>query len=281
MSETKKPDGPDYARCWDEIASDRTEAFRLVDESQTEEQLAAHGKKHAKYVVEGLRINKNDTVLDIGCGVGRVGREVAPHAGKWIGVDVSANMVAITRDRLQALDNVEAHAVSGADLAPIPDASIDKMYCHAVFIHMDKEDFYSYLVDARRVLKPGGLFYFDTWNLCHEIGWLRWQYERALYKTRADRPVHRNQFSSPDEVRMMLKMAGWKLLSLTETFSLHVVCTHVPEGTDPEAFLDQLKRETGEAYRMIHYNEGDFQFFEGVIVEGLRTRQMEPERPPA
>ncbi|MBN2491485.1 MAG: class I SAM-dependent methyltransferase [Planctomycetes bacterium] len=269
-----------YARCWDEIASDRAEAYRLVDESQSEEALAAHGKTQAKYVVEGLRIGPGDVVLDLGCGVGRIGKEVAPRAGKWVGVDVSANMVALARERMHGLPNVEVRVVSGADLAPIPTASIDKIYCHAVFIHMDKEDFYSYLVEARRVLKPGGLFYFDVWNLCHEVGWLRWQYERALYATRAERPIHRNQFSTPDEVRMMVRMAGLELLSLIETFSLHAVCTHVPPDTDRTAFLEQLRRATGEAYRSIHYGEGDLRFFGGKLVEGLRARGHEPERPP-
>ena len=34
-----------------------------------------------------------DIVLEIGCGVGRVGRILAPFVREWIGCDVSTNML--------------------------------------------------------------------------------------------------------------------------------------------------------------------------------------------
>src|SRR5262249_18700369 len=150
----------DYATVWDNVARVREHAFELVDESQSEDALERAGAALAPLLVSGLSLTREDVVLEIGCGVARLGKGVAPHVREWWGLDVSANMVEIARERCRDLGNVRFFVGNGRDLAPVPSASADKMYSHAVFIHMDKEDWYSYLVDARRVLKPGGLFYF-------------------------------------------------------------------------------------------------------------------------
>jgi SAM-dependent methyltransferase len=219
-------------------------------------------------------------VLEIGCGVARLGKEVAPHAREWWGVDVSANMVAIAHDRCRDLRNVRFFVSNGRDLSGVPTASVDKMYCHAVFIHMDKEDWYTYLVDARRVLKPFGLFYFDVWNLCDSVGWLRWQNERSLYRDRTERPAHRNQFSSPDELRTMVRMAGFELLQLVESFSLQAVVTHVPGGMDRAELLAEVERRHRRCYEVLRFNKGDVQSFRAALTQRLKERGLEPETRP-
>jgi ubiquinone/menaquinone biosynthesis C-methylase UbiE len=267
----------DYATVWNKVASVREHAFELVDESQSEEQLAASGRALAPYLIEGLALGAADTVLEIGCGVARLGKEIAPHVKSWWGLDVSSEMVAIARERCKALPNVELRVGNGQDLAGLPDAHFDKVYCHAVFIHMDKEDWYTYLRDARRVLKPGGLFYFDVWNLCDEVGWLRWQAERSLYATRAQRPVHRNQFSSPQEVRMMLRKAGWLTLHFAETFYIQPVVTHAPAGVDEQAFLAELRTRYRSCWEKLRYQAQDYSSFSSILAARLRERGHEPE----
>ena len=267
----------DYATVWNNVAKVREHAFELVDESQSEEELAKSGAQHGPFLVMGLDIKREDIVFEIGCGVARLGKWVAPHAGEWWGLDVSANMVAIARDRCRDLPNVRFFVGNGKDLSDVPSASVDKMYCHAVFIHMDKEDWYTYLVDARRVLKPGGLFYFDVWNLCDPVGWLRWQNERSLYRDRSERPVHRNQFSSPDEVRTMTKMAGFELLALYESFSLQTVVTHVPAGGDRAAYLAEVGGRHGRCYEALRYTEGDVRTFRESLTRRLQERGLSPE----
>lgn len=274
-------DAKDYKTVWDNVASVREHAFELVDESKTEEELTRSGAQLSPFLVRGLGITRDDVVFEIGCGVARLGKGIAPHAREWWGLDVSANMVAIARDRCKELGNVRFFVGNGRDLAEVPTASVDKMYCHAVFIHMDKEDWYSYLVDARRVLKPGGLFYFDVWNLCDPVGWLRWQNERSLYRDRADRPAHRNQFASPDEVRMLLKMAGFEVLHLFETFYVQAVVTHVPHGIERAGFLAGIERRTGRCYEQMRYTPGDQTSFAESLTKRLHERGQQPEKPPA
>ena len=266
-----------YADAWNNIATKREHAYELVDESRTEEELVASAMQLVPHFIEGLALSKQDRVLEIGCGVARLGKEIAPHVGEWWGLDVSAGMVKLARERCSELDNVQVFVGDGADLKEIPDASVDKVYCHAVFIHMDKEDWYSYLCEAFRVAKPGALFYFDVWNICDPAGWLRWQMERSLYRDKSERPIHRNQFSSPGEARTMVKMAGWTLVDLTETFSLHVVASRTPEGVSEEDHLAQLRSELGECWKTLRYREGDYRSFTAILSERLRERGDEPE----
>jgi len=80
---------------------------------------------------------------------------------------------------------------------------------------MDKEDLFLYLEELHRVLTPGGLIYLDTWNLAHPIGWKRWQYEVRFWQ-RSDqvqrKDIARNQFCTPDELKLYAEKAGFELL---------------------------------------------------------------------
>jgi len=204
-----------YKTFWDDKASTTKGALLAVDGSANEQVLQLTGAYSARQVETALDLHKSDRVLELGCGVGRIGHLLAPKVAHWEGADISANMLRVAKERLAAHGNVGFTELARTTLAPIADASIDKAYCVAVFIHMDKEDFYLYLEELARVVKPGGLIYFDTWNLASKVGWRRYALEVAQYRgadigTRKD--VARNQFSTPDEVRAFLEHAGFETL---------------------------------------------------------------------
>ena len=104
--------------------------------------------------------------LEIGCGPGRLMKPLAEDFGEIHGVDVSDEMIAIARQRLAAIPHAHAHVGSGADLRQFADESFDFIYSYAVFQHIPaKAVVMSYLADAARVLKPGGLMRFQANNL--------------------------------------------------------------------------------------------------------------------
>jgi hypothetical protein len=73
-------------------------------------------------------------------------------------VDVSEEMVALAGKRLSGIPNAQAHVNSGSDLSLFPDASFDLVYSWIVFQHIPGKDIVlSYLREAQRVLKPGGV----------------------------------------------------------------------------------------------------------------------------
>lgn len=208
---------PNYKTTWDAKSTTPTHAMLSVDGSANEERLRTSGAYTARMVTAALDLKPTDRVLELGCGVGRIGHELAPHVAHWEGADISANMLKVARDRLAKFNNVGLTELTRSDLKSLPDASFDKAYSIAVFIHMDKEDFYMYLEDLARVLKPGGLLFFDTWNTSHPVGWRRFAVELNPFRgvTPTERKdVARNQFSNPEEVKSFLDHAGFDIVEL-------------------------------------------------------------------
>jgi len=204
-----------YKNFWDNKAETMQNALIAVDGSVNEDVARLTGAYSAEQVKTALELTSTDRVLELGCGVGRIGRELAEHVHFWQGVDISANMIHQARERLKDFPNIGLSELSRTSLDEFADHSFDKAYCIAVFIHMDKEDFFLYLKELFRVLKPGGRLFFDTWNLISPTGWRRWSLEVQQY-TGADpsvrKDVARNQFSTPQEVSMYVQQAGFEEL---------------------------------------------------------------------
>jgi len=227
---------PNYKTLWDAKASTPLGAMLAVDGSTKEDVVRLTGAYSARQVAAALDLQAGDRVVELGCGIGRIGRELAPRVAHWEGCDISANMLSVARERLAPFANVGLTELTRSNLKPLADASIDKAYCVAVFIHMDKEDFYLYLEDLARVLKPGGLLYFDAWNLASPVGWRRFAAELAQYRDvmpSQRKDIGRNQFTSPDEARVFLDQAGFDVLGLyTESPWVQVVAQR-RGGGDP------------------------------------------------
>src|SRR3546814_7184421 len=68
-----------------------------------------------------------------------------------LGLDIAENRLTAARERLRDHANTALDALTRSRLDPLADASMDKGYCIAVFIHMDKEDMVLYLRDVARV----------------------------------------------------------------------------------------------------------------------------------
>lgn len=100
-----------------------------------------------------------DTVLDAGTGTGRMLELLAPHIRRGIGVDVSAEMLAIARDRLE---RAGAHhcQVRLADIYRLPfrdatqESGFDAAIFHQVLHYLDEPQLA--VSEAARTMKPGG-----------------------------------------------------------------------------------------------------------------------------
>lgn len=272
----------DYKSFWDAKATTLEGAMAAVDGSTDEGVLRATGGYSARQVAAALELAPDDRVLELGCGVGRIGRELAERVGHWHGVDISSNMVDVARTRLAPYANTSTGVLMRTRLDGLADASFDKAYSVAVFIHMDKEDFFLYLTELRRVLKPGGRLFFDVWNLAHPIGWKRFDYEVRAH-VGADpaqrKDVARNQFSTPQEVRIYLRQAGFDcVLMLDDSPQIQAVAV-VPGGEDPRAIAHRLALAQGE----IAYSPRWGRLFERllqVIYEGAHPRPLYDELDP-
>lgn len=113
----------------------------------------------------GTRIASGDSVVDVGCGVGRLTRVIARRARQVYAVDVSAEMLTLARVHNGELDNVRWIHGDGATLRPIPDAAADAVVSHVVFQHIpDPQVTYGYVAEMGRVLRRGGWAAFQVSN---------------------------------------------------------------------------------------------------------------------
>ncbi|MBI1759804.1 MAG: methyltransferase domain-containing protein [Acidobacteria bacterium] len=102
-------------------------------------------------------------VLEIGCGIGRMTKHLAGLFGKVHAVDVSGEMIRQARERLRAFPNVHCHETSGCDFAALPSDYFDLVFSAYVFQHVPSAAVIrANLVDAFRVLKPGGICKFGV-----------------------------------------------------------------------------------------------------------------------
>jgi SAM-dependent methyltransferase len=198
----------DYKCTWQQLSSTEDAAKTFVSGTVDEAQFAATGAATVDLLRSFVGIHPTDVFLEIGCGVGRVGRALAPLCQTWIGTDISGNMVAHARRRLRDLPNVQVLELGGAALAEIPSESVDVVYCTVVFMHLYEWDRCRYVYEAYRVLKPGGRIFYDNVDVATSHG--KRMFDEALSVEPRHRPPYMSMTSSGDELEAYARWAGFE-----------------------------------------------------------------------
>lgn len=105
-------------------------------------------------------------VLEIGCGKGRLSRELARHAQEVVGIDLSNEMLKIARSRSKELENVRYEQTDYLQ-KDYPPAYFDAIVSVATLHHVD---WATALKRIKSDLKPGGKFL--VIDLYEEKGWM-------------------------------------------------------------------------------------------------------------
>jgi 2-polyprenyl-6-hydroxyphenyl methylase/3-demethylubiquinone-9 3-methyltransferase len=106
--------------------------------------------------VAGLR------ALDIGCGGGFLSEEFALLGFAVVGVDPSSVSIDTARDHAAERGLSIDYQVGSGEQLPAEDSVFDVVYCCDVLEHVSDLD--RVLSETARVMKPGGLYLFDTVN---------------------------------------------------------------------------------------------------------------------
>jgi SAM-dependent methyltransferase len=197
-----------YKRIWNSLSTNMADATYHVGFMTDEEEIRRNGQLSAGFLREILQISPSDKALEIGCGVARIGRELAPSCGEWHGSDISGNMIAYARQRTQGVPNVYLHELPDSSLGIFNNGYFDCVYSSIVFMHLDKTEMFSYMREAYRVLAPGGRAYFDTCNILSPGAWQEFLTIIESF-TPGQRPNHACQFSTPEEMRKFMEEAGF------------------------------------------------------------------------
>ncbi len=102
------------------------------------------------------------TVLDLGCGGGFMAEALAGRGADVIGVDVAPRAIAIAGRHAASQGLAIRYLVASGEDLPLPEQSVDCVVCVDVLEHVRSLD--HVLDEIHRVLRPGGLFLFDTIN---------------------------------------------------------------------------------------------------------------------
>lgn len=140
------------------------------------------------------------TVLEIGCGAGGFGKQLAEGSEHW-GIELDATAAALARDRLHRVINADVAAA----YADLPDAYFDVVVCNDVIEHLADPE--SFLASIRGKMKPGACLVASIpnvryWNNIKELMFQRdWRYrdEGILDRT------HLRFFTEKSLHRLMLE----------------------------------------------------------------------------
>ena len=139
---------------------------------------------------QNLKIEQFTSVLDFGCGVGRIMRHwSSTHGPAWHGTDYNPVLIDWCREHLK-FSEFNVNTLSGR--LPYPDESFDFIYAYSVFTHLNEELQFFWINELSRVLKRGGYLYFTTHGEYYLANLTA--AERALYDR--GQPVVREQQES-------------------------------------------------------------------------------------
>ena len=171
--------------------------------------------------------------LEIATGTGRVTRHLREHmpaTSKLVASDISPDMLTIAKEKLKSSD-IEWQNIDAQQL-PLNDNSVDLIVC--CFAYMLVPDKPKAFAEAYRVLRPGGMLLFTTWDKL-ELNAASYVYRNAAKKYLND-PLPQSYnlpFSMNDEslIRSMLQDTGFSKVAIEKVNKVSV-CKTAKEATE-------------------------------------------------
>jgi ubiquinone/menaquinone biosynthesis C-methylase UbiE len=131
-------------------------------------------------------LRRDVTALELGCGGGRISRQVAPLVRELVCTDVLASMVAEASQNLASYANVTVARADGFALREFRERSFDLVFAQGVLGYMDPNPLLGMLDEVARVLQPGGVCVFNFSTIDHPLD-VRWQLDAVREQARRRR----------------------------------------------------------------------------------------------
>lgn len=141
------------------ILSDEQKRYRKWDLDE----FFKTGLREAEGVYAQLAKRKVDkgSLLDFGCGVGRVSRGFLKFFDEVVGVDVSQTMIAKAKELHAQVAHLHFAVSNEKDLSLFPKERFNVIYSSIVLQHIPRKDIIRFLAEFARILKPNGVLVFQ------------------------------------------------------------------------------------------------------------------------
>ncbi len=171
-------------------------------------------------------IHDGSSVLDVGCGNGRLSEFLASKNVQYSGIDGSKKLIEIAKHRYASqntkyqIPNTPSFFVAPMQALPFTDASFDVVTCLAALQHLPSPSTrLRALHEMHRVIRPGGRLLLTNWNLYHPHMLWRFRLISLLWGNRdvmvpwklPDGSTHLRYYHSflVGELRSLLSQSGW------------------------------------------------------------------------
>lgn len=184
----------------------------IYGEAARGDYFASSTLRYRQYLAWAAGLPKGGSILEVGSAPGHVSIGMHLLGLKVTGINLNANYRSLypSPDWMETL-RVSEHNIEEAPL-PFADAAFDAAMCTEVLEHFAVKHPHGIIEDIRRKLKPGGLLYLSTPNVCNlsniaallrgiNIFW-----DPGMFYGSLDR--HNREFT-PQEVRQALEAAGF------------------------------------------------------------------------
>jgi len=168
--------------------------------------LRAENKFRTPWIERAIRKRFPDPIslIDIGCGAGLLANELAKKGDRVHGIDLSLSSLDIAKKN-DATGTVDYRLANGYAL-PFPKESFEVACATDLLEHVEEPG--RLIAEASRVLKPGGLFFFHTFNR----NWLSYLIvikgvEWCVRNTPKNMHVY-SLFIKPDELKQLCLQRG-------------------------------------------------------------------------
>jgi len=111
-------------------------------------------------LIELANLKGEETVLDIGCGTGKIDLRLAKilRGGSIYGIDIAPNMIKIAKRNARRAGCKINYTMGNATKLPYKDNIFDVVFTSLIFHHMGYEEKHSTLLEIHRVLKWNGKY---------------------------------------------------------------------------------------------------------------------------
>lgn len=143
-----------------------------------------------------IDLEPRHTLLEVGCGYGRLLWHLLPSVRSVIGVDLHEEPLREARQLLAPRGEADLRVGDGLTLNVVEDQAVDRVVAFTVLQHMTHPGATAYLREMKRVLAPGGL------------GLVNFHDETSQRRTILDRPGEQSSTTSPAQIVAMADAAG-------------------------------------------------------------------------